>query len=196
MTDRMLLLSLPAVPIAAPPSDVDAALRGLVERHHAFVWRTLRRLGVRECDVDDAVQKVYLVASRKLDAIAPNMERAFLFGVASRVASNERRARRRALEDAAPTPLERAMATTPGPHEVREERRARAVLDDLLDGLPHDRRTVFVLFELEGMGTAAIAEMTGWPAGTVASRLRRARELFQGELKRWRARMGAGGGRP
>jgi RNA polymerase sigma-70 factor (ECF subfamily) len=47
------------------PSD-DARLARLVQDHHVFVWRSLRRLGVPVADVDDATQKVFLIAARRL----------------------------------------------------------------------------------------------------------------------------------
>jgi RNA polymerase sigma-70 factor (ECF subfamily) len=49
----------------------------------------------------------------------------------------------------------------------------------VLEQLPLDLRAVFVLFELEGMTSPEIAELSGVPLGTVASRLRRAREHFR-----------------
>jgi RNA polymerase sigma-70 factor (ECF subfamily) len=41
-----------------------------------------------------------------------------------------------------------------------------------------DVRSVFVLFELEGLTAVEIAELMDVPVGTVASRLRRGRDLF------------------
>ena len=58
-----------------------------------------------------------------------------------------------------------------------------------LDALPDDLRTVFVLFEVEEMASADIAAALDLPLGTVASRLRRAREAFGTAAKRVRARM-------
>ena len=48
-------------------------------------------------------------------------------------------------------------------------------------------RVVFVLFEVEEMITSEIAELFELPSGTVASRLRRARELFEQAVTRFRA---------
>jgi RNA polymerase sigma-70 factor (ECF subfamily) len=60
-------------------------------------------------------------------------------------------------------------------------------LERILESMDEDTRTVFVLFELEGMTMAAIAKLVGVPMGTVASRLRRAREDFQREARRVRS---------
>ena len=61
------------------------------------------------------------------------------------------------------------------------------MLDRILADLPEEQRAVFVIFELEGLTTAEISELVGVPRGTVASRLRRAREEFQAASSRIRA---------
>ena len=45
--------------------------------------------------------------------------------------------------------------------------------------MPKDLRTVFVLFEIEELTMAEISNVVEIPTGTVASRLRRAREVFR-----------------
>ncbi len=170
-----------------------ARLRGLVESYFDFVWRSLRRLGVDDADADDGAQQVFLVASRKLSHIEPGAERSFLFGTAMRVASDARRSKRRRREvpeDDAPN--ERS-DPGPTPEETLDRRRARALLDDVLEALPMDLRAVFVLYELEEMTVPEIASMLGLAGGTAASRLRRAREEFERIVAREKARRGHGG---
>jgi RNA polymerase sigma-70 factor, ECF subfamily len=165
-----------------------ADLPALVCGHADFVWRSLRRLGVPEPHVDDATQQVFLVAQQKIDRIERGRERAFLFGVAMNVAAHARRAaarRREVSEDAAldltdPAPL---------PDAQLDEQRARVLLDEVLDGMEIDLRTVFVMFELEEMSMPEIADVLAIPPGTVASRLRRAREEFHKLAQRVRARV-------
>ena len=82
------------------------------------------------------------------------------------------------------------MAPEPNAEQLLERRQARALLDQLLDEMPEDLRVVFVLFELEELSTPQIAELCALPIGTVASRLRRAREEFHAIAKRLRARGG------
>ena len=77
------------------------------------------------------------------------------------------------------------------PEQAAAATQARKLLDSFLDELAEDVRTVFVLFELEGMTMASIGETLELPPGTVASRLRRAREEFHAAAKRFQA--GAGG---
>jgi RNA polymerase sigma-70 factor (ECF subfamily) len=153
--------------------------RSLVDDHFDFVWRSLRGLGVEHGGADDAAQQVFCIAARKLAAIDNGAERAFLFGIARGVAANVRRAQTRAPEPIDPGLLEDWHDHSPDAEQVLEDREARAILDGVLASMPEDLRTVFVLFELEEMSMAEIAPMIGIPPGTVASRLRRAREQFR-----------------
>jgi RNA polymerase sigma-70 factor (ECF subfamily) len=111
-------------------------------------------------------------------------ERSFLFGTAIRVASDHRKqsARRRETHDDAA--LDAEATSTPTAEELLDQRRARALLDGVLDHMPDDLRSVFVLAELEGMTMSEMADLLAIPTGTVASRLRRARALFEEHLKR------------
>jgi len=122
---------------------------------------------------------VFLVASRKLDAIEPGQERRYLYGVALRVAANARRA----LAARPETPLgelaEETASSAPSPETLLDRKRARVLLDEALERMPDDLRTAFVLFELEGCSGPEVAELCDIPLGTAASRLRRARETFQ-----------------
>jgi RNA polymerase sigma-70 factor (ECF subfamily) len=179
-----------ALPLAAGdvdrPVTTDERLSAMFQEHADFVWRSVRRLGVPDANVDDAVQEVFVVASRRLGEIDAGKERAFLFGTAVRVAADARRGagRRRARisEDEAPD----AADPTPAADELVDRKRARALLDEIIASMPDDARPVFVLYELEGMTMAEIAGVLAIPAGTVASRLRRAREMFEAAIARGR----------
>jgi hypothetical protein len=70
------------------------------------------------------------------------------------------------------------------------------LLDQILAGLSWDLRTVFVMYEIEGMSSPEIAEVLGISRGTVASRLRLGREAFQRSLHRHRARARGDGASP
>lgn len=165
-------------------------LASLFESHAAFVARALRRLGVPDRDVDDGLQEVFIIAQSKLDAIEAGKEKSFLFGIARRRASTLRRSLNRASRRNELSLREIEMSEPPpDSSEWTEQRHARALLDEVLDALPLDLRTVLVLHELEEMESAEIAEMLGIPTGTVASRLRRAREKFEIEADRMRARL-------
>lgn len=155
--------------------------RRLVDEHLDFVWRSLRRLGVPEADCDDGCQRVWIVLVRKLDCIEPGKERSYLFSIVVRIASEMRRRNPRRRDAELADDLEHTAAN---PEQALQRRQAQMLLMRVLDSMPMDLRTVFILFELEGMGTPDIAEALELPRGTVASRLRRAREHFSDTAKR------------
>ncbi|MGH7434309.1 MAG: RNA polymerase sigma factor [Polyangiaceae bacterium] len=197
---------IPEAPLASDPPAPAAAVdpgralrfRALVDANFDFIWRSLRGLGVPAHSVDDAVQHVFLVASQKLDSIAEGSERAFLYGTASGVAANARRSRARSREVLDESGLSRRADDALDGEQLVEMNERRALLDRALGGMGDDLREVFVLFVLEGMETPHIAQMLGVPRGTVASRLRRAREEFHSISKRLAARpapRGRGGSR-
>lgn len=165
-------------------------LASLFEQHATFIARSLRRLGVPDRDVEDGLQEVFLVAQSKHDAIEQGKERSVLFGIARRRASTLRRSMDRAhRREQKSLDASEIWEEAPDSTERSDQEQARAALDEVLDALPADLRTVLVLHELEEMEMSEVAELLGIPAGTVASRLRRAREKFEVEVDRMRERL-------
>jgi RNA polymerase sigma-70 factor (ECF subfamily) len=163
----------------------------LVRAHWANIWRFLRRLGFEPHVIDDAAQDLFLVVLRRIEEVTPGNERAFLFGAALRIASNLK------LKSAREVPTsELEPASDDDGNTTLEERlddeRARALLYRLLSELEENLRSVFVMYELEQMTMHEIADVLEVPHGTVASRLRRARDDFRSRLARHRARTGEG----
>jgi len=163
-------------------SDRQARLRTMLLEHGTFVARTLRNLGVPGRELDDCVQRVYIVADRRLDDIRVGSERAFLFKAVSHIAAHARRSlmrKREVLEWEPP-----ALRGSPSrPDELAERHQMREILDRVLSSLSDELRVIFVLHTFEEMTMSEIAELLGLPPGTVASRLRRARVLFRSRLK-------------
>jgi RNA polymerase sigma-70 factor, ECF subfamily len=178
----------PSLPTAAADDGrrLQRSLKELVVEHGDFVWRSLKRLGVQGGRADDAVQIVFLAVRTRLADIEPGKERAFLFRVAMNVAAHERRTLARRREELHSDEL---VAADPGPlpDEALDQARARRLLDRVLDGMPDALRTVFVLHELEEATRVEIAETLEIPPGTVASRIRRAKEAFRAGAARLRA---------
>ena len=182
MRDRMMMklehrVGPLAADLAAGGDEVDLGrrIRAVVDAEHAFVWRTLRRLGVREADIDDAVQEVFVALFRHAAEIEHGKERGFLFRACEFTALRARRtlARRREDSEAEPVPPETRASDSPDYALGRTQALER--LDRVLDRLEDDLRSVFVLYEIEEMTMNEIAQLLEIPIGTVASRLRRAR---------------------
>jgi RNA polymerase sigma-70 factor, ECF subfamily len=182
-----------ALESAASPSRVlvpefDAVYEAQVD----FVWRTVRRMGVREADTDDVVQEVFVIVHRRLAEFAGRAQvKTWVFKILVHVVrhywrTHQRKPGDRAAEDPA------AIQTLVADHEhspaaMYERVEALRVLDRLLAQLDEEKREVFVLAEIEQMTAAEIAEIVEANVNTVGSRLRAARQEFEKALLRFRA---------
>lgn len=165
-------------------------LEDIYEEHFDFVWRSARRMGVREAAVDDVVQEVFLVAHRRLaDFEGRSSIKTWLFAILMRVVSDYRRTLRR-KGGLAPLPDDGVVCDDRGacPAGQTEHREAVRLLHRLLDALDDEKRAVFVLAELEQMTAPEMSEALGVNLNTVYSRLRAARRDFEKALERHRAR--------
>jgi len=166
-------------PGPTPPSSRRERLSALYNEYSDGVWRLLRRFGNDAARADDLCQQTFMVALDRLDDLRPGSERAFLAGVALRLS---KKTLSRLSRD---EPVESALEVSDpalGPEERSELERKRRLLERVLGQLTEDLRVAFVLHELEGYTQREIAELLQIPDGTVASRLRRARESFDALL--------------
>lgn len=182
-------------PRVARLCDDEARLAELLRDNFAMVWRALRRLGVPEGAADDAAQEVFIIAARRLAEVELGRERPYVYGIVIRVAANVRRARRRSIEHFDEDAIAAAFAIGTECDTLLDEKQWRALLENILEKMPEELRNAFVLFEFEGFTEREIAELCSVPQGTVASRLRRARMLFQDGVQRLKLRLSAGGSR-
>ena len=158
-------------------------LRLLFEEHSPFVWRSLRRLGVLPADLDDMVQEVFLVVYQRMgDYQERNRMRSWLYAICLHVANAQRRRISRRREHVTHEPPEGRLAATQ--LQRVEDREALAFGQKLLELLPPDQREVFVLYEVEHIPMAEIAEAAGIPLYTAYSRLRIARQRILAEVER------------
>ena len=142
---------------------------------------------MRDSDVKDVAQDVFVTVHRKLDTFDPTRSiRLWLFGICLRSAAAHRRLARHRRQ----VHEERPEGPDDGPlpdDELAAEQDRRLVLA-ALDGIDPQRRAVFVMYDLEEFTVAEIAETLTIPANTVYSRLRVAREEFRQAVMRRCAR--------
>ncbi len=164
-----------------------ARLETMYRAHHQVIWRTLRRLGFSPEAAADYTQQAYLIALERLDDIHLGSEKAFLFSTAIRLGKTAaRKLRRMDLTD--DVDLGSDMG---GSAQAADQRQvALQILERVLVHMDPDLVTVFTLYEIEGMSSPEIAEILEVPLGTVASRLRRARETFRDKVAKMEMRPG------
>ena len=160
--------------------------RAIFETNIKFVWRSLGRLGVRDSDVLDQAQKVFLTAHSKLTEFEGRSQiSTWLFAICCRVASDYRRTALFRFEIPTETSLLDLYPNVQPDLEKEAESRERVrAAESILDKLPKAQRLVFVLYELEDIAGKDIADLLGISVGTVRSRLRLARAAFSREVER------------
>ena len=163
----------------------DAEFKALYDTHFRLVRCALTRLGVRESDLKDMAQKVFLVAFLKLPEFeGRSLLSTWLWGICRRVAIAYRRSSAMRLEVATdPFVFEESLEqrvivnAEPGPpHDV--------AVEHLLSKLSESQRIVFKLSEVDDLDGPQIATLLNISLGTVRSRLRYARQRLRREVKR------------
>lgn len=142
--------------------------------HLTFLWRFACRMGVEATIAEDIAHEAFVVALSRMDTIARGRERSYLVSVVVNMVRHERK--HRARHELLTPELEPETPIADAPDRMLDDKRARELLDRSLDALDDDLRAVFVLHEVEDETMATIAQMLDLAPGTVASRLRRARE--------------------
>jgi RNA polymerase sigma-70 factor, ECF subfamily len=168
------------------PESIATDFPALFRREFDYVWNTLRRLGVRECDVEDLTHDVFVLVHRQIgtyDTTRPI--RPWLFGIARRVAADYRRLARHKT----------VLAGDPGNFDSSERRQARydaetesreavAIVNRALATIDFDQRVVFILHDLDGYPIREVADALGICENTAFSRLRLARARFTAAVRR------------
>jgi RNA polymerase sigma-70 factor, ECF subfamily len=163
-------------------AEIDERMTALVGENADFVWRTLRRLGIGDADVDDALQEVFLVVLRRLSEYQDRgLLRPWLFTISRQVASHYRRGRSRAEQRHRGLIVD---VTFEDPHEILARREAVEVVGSFMEELDEPQRVVFYLAEIEGMTAPEIAAAIGVGLNTVYARLRLARKRFEKSIAR------------
>jgi RNA polymerase sigma-70 factor (ECF subfamily) len=153
--------------------------------YSSFVWRVLLRLGVAESDVDDVAQEVFLGVHRNLSRFEGRCSlRTWVYGICHRRAVDYRRRASVRPELYSDDPPEQGVAADQEQGFALSQ--ARQQLARVLDGLDEEKRTVFVLFDIEGVPMDEVAEIVGCPLQTAYSRLYAARRKVEATLARQR----------
>jgi RNA polymerase sigma-70 factor (ECF subfamily) len=152
-----------------------------------MVWSGLRRLGVPEANIEDAVQDVFLVVHRRLAEFeGRSSAKTWLYGIAVRVAKDYRRSQVRHLQRV--DGLAELLSVTAGPGMTpgteAERREANRALHVILGELDEDQREVLVLVELEELSVKDAAAVLNLHIRACQRRLKAAHAAFDKKLAR------------
>ena len=167
-------------PAGARASAASAEFRAIYDEWFEEVSRWIRALGGREADRDDVLQEVFLVVRRRLPAFDGGNVAGWLYRITRRqVRDFQRRTwvkhifNRHRIDE--PDLLADGHGSPAAAFEHKERQR---ILSGLLSKMKEDRRSAFVLFEIEGLSGEEIARIQSIPLNTVWTRLHHARREF------------------
>jgi RNA polymerase sigma-70 factor, ECF subfamily len=161
-------------------------LPALYTQYFDLVWRNLRRLGVPEASLDDAVQDVFLVVHRRGNEFAgQSTVKTWIIGIVLRVAHDYRRSQARHSARLALCAAHGSLLPEVDcPAEQLALREAAALVREILLGFNDQERNVFVLAELEELSLREVADATGLSLSTCQRRLAAAKKAFNAALVR------------
>ena len=170
------------VPTAATIADAElvrscragdvTAWRSLYDRYAPLVHRFASALGVPVEEREDAAQDIFIAVFRSLRHFRGEAQLStWIYRIAARHAIRLGR-RRRTRENMRLLMMKEKPTVLVDPAERSTQ---VATLDRMLAKLPPKKRTVLVLFEIEGLSAKEISDVVGCPENTVWSRLHHAR---------------------
>lgn len=149
------------------------AVEECLDRYGGLVWSLARRYCGPTVDAEDAVQEVFVALWKNADRFDERVasEATFVTMISRRRLIDMLRRRRSPESGAGSEPVEEVVAPPPPPGlELTEEvERVRGFMKQLTE----EQRRVLDLAICEGLSQSTIAEITGWPLGTVKSHARR-----------------------
>ncbi len=165
---------------------MDAEFSEFFRAHAAYVAESLRRLGVAPADAEDMTHEVFLAVHRRFsDYDRVRSGKPWLFAFAIRIASNYRQRssfRSEVLGSSGDDP--EIADSRPDVLAKLEQDAARKQVHDALLALPLERRTVFIMYELDQRNMTGIAKELSIPLATAYSRLRIGRDEFAAAVRR------------
>jgi RNA polymerase sigma-70 factor, ECF subfamily len=171
------------------------AFEQLITRFKTPIFNLLYRMtGVRE-EAEDLAQEVFITVYRKIDLFRGESPLAtWIYRIAYNLCMNRRKylGRRRdrdrqVFDEAAERGIVESgtmstSAQVSRPDELAEGHQMERLIQEAITALDEEQRVILVLRDVQGMSYESISDITGLPAGTVKSRLHRARMALKERL--------------
>lgn len=169
----------------------DSALNQLMSRWQTpLVQFVFRYIGNRD-DAIDLAQETFVRVYQNRHGYRPKAKfSSWLFTIASNLCHNYKRWERRhptvsiaGEGDSASDGADRYAGREETPHETAARNDMAAKVRESIQSLPHDLKTVVLLFEYDDLSYEEIAAVLGCTAKAVETRLYRARKMLQEKLR-------------
>lgn len=165
---------------AAVAPDPRPTFEEVAELYGAKIYTVAYRLTGNADDAADLAQDVFVRVYRNLDRYSPGTFEGWLYRITKNLFLDTVRRRRRFRMEPLPEEEWRApVSAEPGPADVVERRMLEARLERGLRRLGEEFRLAVVLCDVQGLTYDEIAAATGWPLGTVRSRIHRGRKQLR-----------------
>jgi RNA polymerase sigma-70 factor (ECF subfamily) len=175
----------------------DEAFAWLISRYHQPIYSLLARTVQNRADAADLTQEVFVKVFRGVGSFhGESSLRTWIYRIALREASNQRRWWGRHKQQEVPIEMEITDGDSSSPVRLKDllvdpaespfdaavhaENRAR--VEAALAQVPEPYRTTLILRDIEGFVYEEVAEMQGVNVGTVKSRLARGRAFLKAYL--------------
>lgn len=161
----------------------EAAFQTLYERHSKRIYSFILRYVGNHHEAEEILQETFLRAYRKADSFQPKAEvSTWLFQIAMNLCRD--RARRLPRRE---TSLEGILEPkgAGGPLDDARESEAKRIVEEVIQKLPEDERSVLLLRVYEELHFEGIADVVGCSERTARERMKRARARFLEGLQRW-----------
>lgn len=154
----------------------------MLATHHAEIYRYLQRATGGTADADDLSQETFLRAYRAYRSLPKDANaRAWLFTIATNLARNHFRARKRRRLAYAAVSATLSEADGTGPEAMALGREARALVEEIVGRLPLKQRLAFLQRKIHGLDYEAIGQSLHCSAESVRAHVFQAlRKIRQG----------------
>lgn len=171
--------------------DLDSYNR-LVLAYQDIVYNLAYRMLGDSPSAEDAAQDAFVAAYQHISSYRGGSFKAWILRIVTNTCYDELRKRKRHPEspiepvDDDNEEIETArwmVGTDPTPEAVYEQKDLANAIQQCLNDLPDDFRSVLVLVDVEGLDYEEVARIVSSPLGTIKSRLARGRLRMRGCLK-------------
>lgn len=178
---RLPAMQGPGVPRRADPRP---SWDDVARLHGRTVYNFALRLTGDPDDAADLAQDVFVRVYRNLHRYEPGTFEGWLYRITKNLFLDRvRRQRRLRIEPLSTDASQDPPSAEPGPADLVERHTLEARIEDALRDLPPDFRLAVILCDVQGLSYEEIAAATGWPAGTVRSRIHRGRRQLRAALE-------------